>query len=335
MNKKTYRMGLLIFFILLFYFSVNISFMSDELDFKVYINYMNEFRKYGFIEGYNKSYLCDYPSFSLLIFFASFFPNRVLSGISAVIFYGIVVYLLDKLDMDNEFYEFIIILFVMISLDYVSVINGVRNMLCNIFIALSLYLYYRKNKFWVIPYAISLGMHSFSLIFLVFIIILKFFDKNHYKFYFFAFVLLVMLKSNLWIIKDLIDIPYVGSIFLRLNVYLQGNFDTNAIIIFVISIYLCGLFLNSLCSEKENFFNLTNEMPKIVLIFIGFSLLFSETIFKRVLMFYPFLILSSVFNYDTMFLYTNKCKRNLLILIFTYFILEFSMLCYTTYFMIY
>lgn len=327
-NKKIkYRnFGFFVFFLILFFVSIRFK-PLEGFDLNVYYNDLNIFRDNGFIMGYKLSQYNDYPIISLFFYLCSFFPNHYLPGFSAIIFYGIAVYLLDQLNVKNSIDKTILIVFILTSINYLSVINGIRNMLCYALLALALYLKSIDKREYIFPLLLSIGVHSFAIIF-IFMYMLK--DKFNNKIFIILLLTLIFIKlyPNLLISFELI--PFIGSLLMRIRFYVSGYFTINSLTIYNISVLLSNCFVYSYYRKNEKIKDYF-KFYRIIILILPITIICGTTMFNRIIGFMPMLTLALVPHYE--YCYISKSKLNISInfLLVMYIFILFLFLYYSSY----
>ncbi|MGX8832904.1 EpsG family protein [Amedibacillus sp. YH-ame6] len=320
-----------IFFVLLAFITSKIIFTDPTYDINVYIKDLQNYRINGLIKGFSMSEYNGYPAISMLFCLMSLFPNEALQVVSALICYGIIVFLLDKIDLPNKLDKFMLIVYILVSIDFVSSINGIRSIMCFSFIALALYLKFKNSKYYFIPFLISLGIHSFSVIFIVIWLLKK---KINYKVIITGLLILVFFKLNPDITLPFEGIPFIGSLLLRVRLYLYSSFTLNSTVIYCISIFLCGIFLKSLFISKNDIdYDIKNLIIGLCIVCLGLFIV-DIAVLKRVLIFMPFIVLAIAPYYKERI---STCKRTIYLLntlLMLYYFLSFLMMCYTSYMLI-
>ncbi|MEG0408343.1 MAG: EpsG family protein [Bacilli bacterium] len=321
-NSKMFKFGIIIFFIVLF--SISITFVpANTFDISVYYKEMDIFRNYGIVDGFIKSQYNDYPVICLYFALCSFFPNFFLSGLSTIVIYGIVVFLLTKCKFKSNFDYLLIIFFVLVSINYLSTINGIRNAMCYAILSLAIYWFNERNMGRAVFFGlISVGIHSSAILVIVMFIFGKIMSI---KFFTFAFLVILFLKILPNTLLPLETIPILGALFFRIRVYLLESISINSVLIYYFTSLLMGIFIYSVYKKKES---LTSYSFFTGILFtFPIFFLFDNTIIARVIGFIPFynLALSNTFVAKRKI---NKCINYL---VYVYLFISFLFLCYTTY----
>lgn len=321
-NKKKFIIGIILFFIVLFL--VSISFLPDNsYDISVYYKQMDLFRENGLIAGYINSQYIDYPIIALYFAFCSFFPNCFLSGFTSIIIYGIIVFLLTKSVLKLKSEYFIIILYILISINYLSVINGIRNTLCYSLMALSIYWMNngnnRRSVFFII---LSIGIHSSSILLLSLYIIGKRMKLKHLLIILIIIVFLNTFPNALLFFESA---PFFGSLFYRFRIYLADSLSINSILIYNISLLIFGMVLFTFYVKKNT--KISFEVFKCIILTFPIFLLFGNSIVGRVISFVPFFYLSLI----PYFVEKRELSIQVSYLVFLYLILAFLFVCYISY----
>lgn len=322
-KKNSFRkLGFIVFFIILFFISSSF-FPTDGFDIKVYYKQMQIYREYGFLEGYFKNGYVDYPIISFFFYICSFFPNQYLSGIAAVSIYGIIVYLLCKINMKSKSHYILFIVYVLISINYLSVINGIRNMLCYSLGALSLYYYNSNFKYRsFLCLGLSLGIHSSAFLLILIYFIGKYVNIK-YLLIIYSLILCLGLFPNLVILGE--NIPLLGGLFYRYRVYISESININSIFIYNVFLFLFGVLICVLYKKKQSKIGI--ELIRGMFLILPITLFFGNTIAGRIMSFIPFYNLSFCSEY----LMLRYIDKKILFLILIYLILCFCFIYYMSY----
>lgn len=322
-KRNKYRaFGFIAFFVVLFFVS-SYFIPADDFDINVYYDQMNIYREYGFFTGYLKGAYADYPIISLFFYLCSFFPDQYLSGIAAVITYGVITYLLCKVNLASKNGYLLFIMYILVCINYLSVINGIRNMLCYALLALALYYYNNGfNYRSIVCLMLSLGIHSSALL-----LILIYFIGKHanikYLVIIFAFILCLNLFPDLFVPIE--NIPLVGGLFYRFRVYISESININSIFIYNLSLLLFGALFCVIYKKEKSIIGV--DLLRGIFLVLPIILFFGNTIIGRIITFIPFYNLSLCSDYLMLRDINVKLKH----LIFLYLILCFCFTCYTSY----
>lgn len=268
---------LLLFFLLAIILAIISYYLETPQDYDLY-KYFRVMEKYTSINNFIDIFKVDYEMlFCIILYIISKIGNyRLLSCVFTLFSYFSIFYIIDdyskKIKLSN-IKTFILILFFILTFNYINFASGLRNTTGMIIGLLAIYLEYVKNKkgvFYKFIYIIPCFLHKSLFIFIIFRLMMLLDYKKIKKIYI-PFMIAMFFSGNLiiYIARLLSNIYILESLEERAISYIskEGNIFTSPMVLYCMAI---GAFLMILYlyNKKNNRQYINEKLYEWISIFL-------------------------------------------------------------------
>lgn len=300
-NKKCSERLLKVLVIILV---ITLSTIAYCIDPKITNDLYRHFENIDIIRNYGFNAMHTYDNVlgaKILFYIISFFPNNhFLPAISAIITYGILMYIIYDFNKEKKITTRIIAISILLNFSmctFSTAISGIRNAMAFAFLALGLYFDLikknkRLNRIW--PYVIAVTIHPVSWTVIVIRILynIKVIQKLKYIMLFMAFTIKYIVK----LIKkiNIADIKYVTD---KLEYYIAANWIDDMRLLYVTLIMLIFIYILTILLKKKKevkYINYIDFIQLYILVILG-SVFIAKVFVKRLTLLMAFFIIPLIY----------------------------------------